>query len=107
MPERRPSSIAGQATAEPSTAPASVRAPAAPARCQLAGAQVPLPGWYVVKAGDTLWAIAERHYGAGMRYRRIYEANRGRLKNGPDWILPCQRLYLPRQRRRGLALAQD
>jgi nucleoid-associated protein YgaU len=71
-------------------------------RCQTAGASVPLPGWYVVKRGDTLWAIAERHYGAGRRYRSIFAANRGRLKRGPDFILPCQQLYLPRQRRRGL-----
>jgi nucleoid-associated protein YgaU len=71
-------------------------------RCQTAGASVPLPGWYVVKRGDTLWAIAERHYGAGRRYRAIFAANRERLKRGPDFILPCQQLYLPRQRRRGL-----
>ena len=71
-------------------------------RCQAAGAKTPLPGWYVVKKGDTLWAIAERHYGAGRRYRAIFAANRPRLTRGPDFILPCQQLYLPRQRRRGL-----
>ena len=65
-------------------------------RCKTAGASVELPGWYVVKKGDTLWAIAERHYGAGARYRRIYKANQGRLRRGPDWIVPCQHLYLPR-----------
>lgn len=65
-------------------------------RCKTAGASVQLPGWYVVKKGDTLWAIAERHYGAGARYRRIYKANQGRLRRGPDWIVPCQQLYLPR-----------
>ena len=70
-------------------------------RCNAAGAKVPLPGWYVVKTGDTLWAIAERHYGAGARYRTIFLANRQRLKRGPDLIVPCQQLYLPRQRRRG------
>jgi nucleoid-associated protein YgaU len=70
-------------------------------RCSAAGAKVALPGWYVVKTGDTLWAIAERHYGAGARYRTIYLANRERLKRGPDLILPCQQLYLPPQRRRG------
>ena len=70
-------------------------------RCNAAGAKVPLPGWYVVKTGDTLWAIAQRHYGAGARYRTIFLANRQRLKRGPDLIVPCQQLYLPRQRRRG------
>jgi nucleoid-associated protein YgaU len=71
-----------------------------PERCQSAGAQVEVPGFYVVKQGDTLWAIAKRHYGAGARYRRIYEANRQSLKKGPDFILPCQQLYLPREKRR-------
>jgi nucleoid-associated protein YgaU len=70
-------------------------------RCSAAGAKVALPGWYVVKTGDTLWAIAERHYGAGARYRTIFLANRERLKRGPDLILPCQQLYLPPRRRRG------
>jgi nucleoid-associated protein YgaU len=70
-------------------------------RCKAAGAEVALPGWYVVKTGDTLWAIAERHYGAGARYRTIFLANRQRLQRGPDVIMPCQQLYLPRQRRRG------
>jgi LysM repeat protein len=70
-------------------------------RCSGAGAKVALPGWYVVKTGDTLWAIAERHYGAGARYRTIFLANRERLKRGPDLILPCQQLYLPPPRRRG------
>ena len=73
-------------------------------RCELAGVEAEVPGWYVVKKSDTLWAIAKRHYGAGARYRGIYEANRSQLKKGPDWILPCQRLYLPqlpRQHRRG------
>jgi nucleoid-associated protein YgaU len=70
-------------------------------RCRAAGAEVALPGWYVVKTGDTLWAIAERHYGAGARYRTIFLANRERLRRGPDVIMPCQQLYLPRQRRRG------
>jgi nucleoid-associated protein YgaU len=70
-------------------------------RCKAAGAEAALPGWYVVKTGDTLWAIAERHYGAGARYRTIFLANRERLQRGPDVIMPCQQLYLPRQRRRG------
>jgi nucleoid-associated protein YgaU len=59
-----------------------------------------LPGWYTVQRGDTLWTIARRHYGSGRRYKRIYAANRARLGRGPDWIVPCQRLYLPPQRRR-------
>jgi nucleoid-associated protein YgaU len=62
--------------------------------CEGAGRSIAPPGWYVVKRRDTLWRIAARHYGAGRRYLRIYAANRHRLRN-PDWIFPCQRLYLP------------
>ncbi len=67
--------------------------------CETAGTKVELPGWYVVKPGDTLWSIAEQHYGAGWRYKRIYAANR-RLIRSPHRISPCQRVYLPRVTRR-------
>jgi nucleoid-associated protein YgaU len=67
--------------------------------CETAGTAIELPGWYVVKAGDTLWSIAERHYGAGRRYKRIFAANRRRIRS-PHWIEPCQRIYLPRAPRR-------
>jgi nucleoid-associated protein YgaU len=67
--------------------------------CEGAGTAVELPGWYVVKEGDTLWSIAERHYGAGRRYKHIYAANRRRIRNA-HWIEPCQRVYLPRPLRR-------
>ena len=67
--------------------------------CRGAGQRVALPGWYVVAKGDTLSAIALRHYGAAPRYRQIAAANRGRLRSR-NLILPCQRLYLPRAARR-------
>jgi nucleoid-associated protein YgaU len=69
-------------------------------RCRAAGRAVALPGWYVVAKGDTLSAIALRHYGAAQRYRQIAAANRHRLRSR-NLILPCQRLYLPRTTRRG------
>jgi nucleoid-associated protein YgaU len=62
--------------------------------CERRGADVALPGWYVVKTGDTLWGISRHHYGNGRRYRRIAAANRRRLR-GTDRIHPCERLYLP------------
>jgi hypothetical protein len=62
--------------------------------CENPGSDVALPGWYVVKSGDTLWAIAQRHYGAGWRYKRIFAANRRRMASAHR-IWPCQRVYLP------------
>lgn len=37
---------------------------------------------HTVEEGETLWAIAERYYGDGALYRRIEEANAGRLGKG-------------------------
>lgn len=52
--------------------------------------------FYVVKAGDTLWKIAEAHYGAGKggEFERIFEANKPLLSH-PDKIYPGQRLRIP------------
>src|SRR6185295_11167150 len=99
LAQRHASKIA--TPAEPKSRPSRPAKATGGERCPAAGIKVSLPGWYVVKTGDTLWAIAERHYGAGARYRTIFLANRERLKRGPDLIMPCQQLYLPRQRRGG------
>ena len=49
---------------------------------------------YVVKKGDTLWAIATEAYGDGNRYPEIFEANKPMLKD-PDEIFPGQVLRIP------------
>lgn len=49
---------------------------------------------YTVVSGDTLWQIAERMYGNGSQYTKIFEANRGVLEH-PDRILPGQELVIP------------
>jgi nucleoid-associated protein YgaU len=48
---------------------------------------------YVVKRGDTLWAISRRYLGSGKRYPALVRANRGRISN-PDLIFPGQKLRL-------------
>jgi len=57
----------------------------------------------VVRAGDTLWALAERALPAGAdngavtaRWHRIYRLNRDLIGPDPDLIQPGQRLRLPR-----------
>lgn len=50
--------------------------------------------FYTVQAGDTLWEIAEGHYGDGSKYERIFEANRP-LLDDPDEIYPGQTLRIP------------
>ncbi len=49
---------------------------------------------YTVQSGDTLWKIAEDHYGDGKRYPEIFEANK-ELLDSPDRILPGQKLLIP------------
>ncbi len=50
--------------------------------------------FYTVEKGDTLGAIAKRHYGDANRYPEIFEANRPMLKD-PNLIYPGQVLRIP------------
>lgn len=49
---------------------------------------------YTVQSGDSLWAIAEKMYGSGGKYMKIFEANTDLLDN-PDKIFPGQELVIP------------
>jgi len=59
-------------------------------------AGAPQPKVYEVQSGDTLSAIAKKHYGDANAYQRIFEANRPMLKD-PDAIYPGQVLLIPEQ----------
>lgn len=49
---------------------------------------------HVVKSGESLSKIAKHYYGDTLKYKKIYEANSGILKN-PDVIHPDQVLIIP------------
>ncbi len=49
---------------------------------------------HVVKSGESLSKIAKHYYGDAMKYKKIFEANSGILKN-PDEIHPDQVLVIP------------
>jgi nucleoid-associated protein YgaU len=54
--------------------------------------------FYTVAKGDTLWAIAEKHYGKGQgaKFTEIVKANTPPVKN-PDLIQPGWVLRIPPQ----------
>lgn len=49
---------------------------------------------HVVKSGESLSKISKQYYGDPMKYKKIFEANSGILKN-PDVIHPDQVLVIP------------
>lgn len=50
---------------------------------------------YTVKPGDSLWAIAERFYHDGSKWRQIYDANKKVIGSNPSLIRPGQKLTIP------------
>jgi nucleoid-associated protein YgaU len=49
---------------------------------------------YIIRRGDTLWAIAKRYLGSGLRYTSIFQDNRKIIQN-PNLIHPKQELTVP------------
>jgi len=52
------------------------------------------PRKYVVKKGDSLSKIARQFYHDAKLWKKIYEANKDKIKN-PDLIHPGQELIIP------------
>ncbi|MBM3566721.1 MAG: LysM peptidoglycan-binding domain-containing protein [Alphaproteobacteria bacterium] len=54
------------------------------------------PGSFaVVQPGNSLWRLARRTYGLGMRYTLIFEANKDQIRD-PNLIYPGQIIQLPK-----------
>ena len=69
--------------------PAGTSTPAAPA-ADIRGGNA-----HLIRAGDTLWKIAETTYDHGRYWRRIMEANPSKVGRGGDLILVGDTLQLP------------
>ena len=50
--------------------------------------------YYEIQSGDSLSAIAKKHYGKASDYPRIFEANREVIKD-PNLIYPGQKIRIP------------
>ncbi len=48
---------------------------------------------YEIQEGDTLWAIAQKFYGNGNMYKKIFEDNKEVIKD-PDKIYPGQKIRI-------------
>jgi LysM repeat protein len=45
---------------------------------------------YIVQSGDTLWDLAEKHYGSGFKYKEIIKNNPGKtfkFENGAEGLI--------------------
>ncbi len=62
-------------------------------RSEIAGA-LPRNKYAVVQPGNSLWRIARRTYGAGLKFTVIYRANKDQIRD-PDLIYPGQVFKLP------------
>lgn len=63
---------------------------------------------YTIKKGDTLWAIAKKHLGAGSKWKTIYNANKtiiektakkyrkGKGSDNGHWIYPGTKITIPK-----------
>jgi nucleoid-associated protein YgaU len=50
---------------------------------------------YEIQSGDTLLTVAEKFYGDGTQWRRIYDANRDTIGSDPDQLKIGQQLKIP------------
>lgn len=50
---------------------------------------------YTVKSGDSLWKIAQKLYGDGSQYTKLYNANKKVVGNNQNLIFPGQVLKIP------------
>ena len=57
-------------------------------------ADAPPEPFVIVQPGNSLWRLARRVYGQGIRYTMIFEANKDHIKD-PDLIYPGQVFALP------------
>jgi nucleoid-associated protein YgaU len=90
------------ATSAPAPAkPAATSAPAKPAATSAKSAAKPAATGggvtHTVGKGETLGAIAQKHYGSASEYKRILEANKSTLKNGEKSLQPGMKLKIPRK----------
>lgn len=51
--------------------------------------------YYEIQSGDSLWKVAEKFYGNGNEYKKIFEENKEVIKD-PDLIYAGQKIRIPK-----------
>jgi nucleoid-associated protein YgaU len=87
--QKPPEVAAREATPKPTSAAAG-----STSSSPVAAVESPQKDVYTIRRGDTLWAIAKRYLGSGLRYTTIFQDNR-EVINDPDLILPKQQVKVP------------
>lgn len=102
QPAARPPAPAPQTAAEaaPAEVPVDEPAPRAAAKPKAKPKESYAPAarstrTYVVAKGDTLQKISKKFYGTTKNWKKIYEANRKTLKDGPDQLTVGTKLIIP------------
>ena len=93
-----PTPVATLAAATPSPESKPVLPPPAPPSPSPSPSPSPAPAAgesYTVADGDTLATIAERFYGDGAQWQRIYDANRAAIGDNPDNVRVGTTLRIP------------
>lgn len=83
--------------AEPRREPAPAEEELQPTRTSRAPKQAPRATQartHTIRKGDTLSEIAERYYGDASKWQRIYQANKGKIKD-PKKLQPGTKITIP------------
>ena len=78
----------------PEVAAAETKGAVAAAKETASGSALRTKDVYTVQRGDTLWAIAKRYFGSGVRYPTIFQDNR-EIISDPNLIHPQQEVKVP------------
>lgn len=90
-----PAARSGSRTTTPRSSASSNRSRSAAPRSNYAPSSPRSGKTYLVQKGDTLQKISQKFYGTTRQWRKIYDANRAKIKGGPDKLAVGTKLTIP------------
>jgi ABC-type nitrate/sulfonate/bicarbonate transport system substrate-binding protein len=92
--EERAAPVAKIANENPVPASGKKTTPEAVTKSEGAATSADVASEYTIVAGDTLSSLARRYYGDGLKWEKIFAANKQTMKN-PNYIYIGQRIVIP------------